>query len=211
MKRTRTSSGRKSKRQRCDPVRRRLSFPITTITRKCEKATFTMAAVTGTWTQSNYVFRLGDLPGFGEMTSMFDQYQITSIRIDVLPRYRDQTLGQGTSAVATPFILMAECNDGSQNLFTKSQALQTSNAVHVKDPYKPFGMTIRPKFLVETAVGVGIAASYSKNGWIDTDNNQVDHYGFALAGDTPGYGTSAFNPLVYDIYATFTIKLRNPR
>lgn len=184
---------------------------ISYIARTASMGIYQMAAVTDTWAKFDYVFRLSNLPGFGEITSMFDQYKITGIKITVYPRYRDQTLGQGTSAVAAPQIWICESDDGSDNLSTKIQAMQMGKARRINDPYKPFSKFIRPKFLVETAVGVGIAASHSKSGWLDTDNNQVNHYGFSIGGDCPGYGTTSFNPLAFDLYAKYYMQCKDPR
>lgn len=205
-----TGSKRKITRKMVIPRQIR-NRSISYINRVTEMASFTMAAVSNTWAKADYVFRIATLPGFGELTGLFDQYKITGIKVTVYPRFRDQTLGQGTSAVATPAVWICASDDGSDILPNKLSAMQVSRARRINDPYKPFSMFIRPKFLVETAVGVGISGAHSKTGWLDTDNNQVTHFGFAIAGDCPGYGTTSFNPLVFDLYAKYYMQFKDPK
>jgi len=208
-------SRRRFKRAYKAKIPRHVCEKSISISRTMEYANFSMPLTSNTWAATNYSFALTNLPAYTEFTELFDQYKITGIKVTFMPLYRDSLLGVAStaSAIATPNIWIAASDDGSQNLSTQIKAMQVQNARMISDPYKPFSIFLKPKFILETVVGLGIAGTHSKSGgWLDTDNPNVLHYGLAIGGDSPGVpATTSFNPMVYSVFAKYYMQFKDPR
>lgn len=184
------------------------------ITRRVEFPPFVLTPTANVWNNTNYSFRMVDVPSFGELTSLFDQYRITSVKLTWIPTYKNlHTQLAPFPSIASPVLYVAPSEDGTSNLTTKLTAFQDSALKMIADPYKNFTVTLKPSVQFEVATTLTIAgASPKSNVWLDCDNPSVIHNGCAIAGYIPEInGTLLYNPCSYTCQCDYTIELKNPK
>jgi len=96
------------------------------IKRMVEYPPFTVSGIPFTWNSSNYSFKLLDVPSFGELTGLFDQFRILKVKVTWIPHFRDAQRDTSTNnAYASPIIYYTSSDDGTSNLTTKLEATTT--------------------------------------------------------------------------------------
>jgi len=184
------------------------------IKRMVEFPPFTMSTSAFTWTNANYAFKLVDVPSFGELTGLFDQYRILKVKLTWIPHWKDVPINtEFAVGAATPIIFITKSLDGTQNLSTKLEAFQDSSIVRVAEPRKNFSLSLTPNVQFEVQTALTIAGAAPKgNTWLDTENPNVNHYGAAIGGYIPQtFGTPLINPNVYTIQCEYTMEFKNPK
>jgi hypothetical protein len=184
------------------------------IKRMVEYPPFTVSTTPFTWNNSNYAFKLVDVPSFGELTGLFDQYRILKVKITWIPQLQNVVNNSNSNNwVGAPFLYHTSSDDGTVNLSTKLEAFQDSSIVRVKNPYENFSLTLTPKVQFEVQTALAIAGAAPKgNTWLDTDNPNVNHYGAAIGGYIQQVGTIVlFNPHVYSVQCEFHMEFKNPK
>lgn len=156
----------------------------------------------GTWSQSQYYFRLSQLANYSEITAMFEQYKINAVKLTFQPAFCGDNdvnaAGSATMYIQTPRIYTLIDRDGNMTMATETQALENSAVRLVCNPNHQFSVYIsKPCVQLDGAV--------PKAGqWVDCDNPNYDHWGVAVAGQT--LGTSA--GFTYQVIATFYMQAK---
>lgn len=157
-------------------------------------------------------WRLQDIPNYGEITALFDQYKICMVKqkwtFSNAPQA--QQLPFTTGAMST-FHYAFDVNDNSiPTSLAQLEEYQTyKNRVLAAE--KPFTLTFRPMWAAMAYEG-GAGTGYSaKRGWIDCNDPGVYHYGIkwsiqpALEGVTGNVSGRAF------CYTTYYIACKNTK
>lgn len=174
------------------------------------------AAVSDYW--KSLAWSLSGLPSASELTSLFDQYRITGIKVTVRPRY-DSFAGNDTTDTTLPGVTNQGGNDihviidpnndltpaGAYNTTTLNTFLENGN-VQTFSGNRPFSVFVRPK--VGLDVG-GVASAQRSSQWIQTSQPGILHYGMQMfitdVGMTGNFGNS------YDFFYTFYIECKGIR
>lgn len=152
-------------------------------------------------TTFSYIVKLNDLPDYSDFTNLFDQYKISGVKIEIIPRGNESSL---SSSQSTQVMSVIDRN-GLANPFTENQLLQYQSLRktplfrrHVRY-YKPAVLTPALDYNATNPFPLS-----KVNQWISTENPDVDHYG--LYGFVPDPGFEA--NITMDVYTTFYIALR---
>lgn len=148
-----------------------------------------------------FVFRLTDLPGYGEWTSLFDQYKIYKIVIELIPGASNAPSSSSSIQISQ----LAEAVDTTDETApaTFAAILNYENVrVHCALNGTVVRRTIYPRVAVATYAGA-FTSYHSKTGWIDTASPNVEHYGWKYA------FKNLDNDLVgYQMFTTFYVCCR---
>lgn len=145
-------------------------------------------------------FALNQIPGFAELTALYDQYKICGVKIQFIPPFdnRDNLATVDSPNISSRFYTAIDYNDSTPPLSLdelrqyENAKMTTVNEKHVR--YIP-----APKFLNNSGQNV--------NDWISTGNPNTAHYGIKF-GIEPTLQTGIINYLVNTEY-TFYLCFRN--
>lgn len=169
------------------------------------RSQYYLGAVVGstlTDTFGGIYFRLIDVPGSSEFTSLFDQYRIDKVRVRFMPRANSAEVGT---------------NQGMVKLFTAIDYDDISPAASIQDllqyqncRFQPTtrmsSRTLKPKHAVEvyqSAVSTGYGM---RTGWLDVANPSVQHYGIKWALQQLPAGAQTF-----DLHIQYHLSFKNVR
>lgn len=135
----------------------------------------------------SYYFTLTDLPSFTEITNLFDQYKIHSIRLRFIPfqtnSISDPT-GNGNQCLSLMHYSIIDYDDAQVPLASNTglQSLREYESFKEMNMFRggrEFRRKIRPHVSVP-AYQAGVTTAYSNvpSRWIDAANPDVQHYGF---------------------------------
>lgn len=216
MKRARPSYAPNPVGDSCEPRRRSYNRGnsryspkrITYVTRTVEKAAIQFNGQI--WTSRTFTFRLSDLVNYTELTNLFDLYKLEKVKLHFLPRYNNTNapfVSNGDASNATNTMLWnINSEDGTQRLFSESDAFQSMNA-KMRVSNKPFSIWCKPKFQVEASTALAIAAAKPTTGFLDCDNFGVVHYGHEIAGYNMGAAAGQLSE--WKCYATYYLALKD--
>lgn len=174
----------------------------------------------GSALQANYNainFQLNDITSAAELTSLYDEYCITKIVCEFIPRagaLSDTIAGaygnvdQQYGAVQ-PFMTVIDYDDSNAPA-NRTELLQYQTAKYTK-PTAKHVRVLSPKIAVQT-YKIPVSSGYSAKSrqWIDCADNTVPHYGIKWAWDqsvpAPQGGV-----VVMDIYCTYYVKFKGVR
>lgn len=169
------------------------------------------ASADGTDTFQNYQFRLADVPGFTEFTTLFDFYKIKAIKIKFLPQFTQYSAS----------LLAANTLPGSMRIFSildyNSISSPTIDAMRQYQNCKITQYTrghtryFKPRLNLDTE-GSG-EAQFGKQPWINTDQSAVQYLGLRVAVDTNLYPAAsiASGDILLRAEATFYLAFKSPR
>lgn len=130
-----------------------------------------------------FKFQLSDLPDYAEFTALFDVYQITGVKVMLLPQQFNEP--QSTTPAAVGYLVTAVDYDAGTALTSVNAVMEYENAkIH------PFGggqnsiikRFLRPKTSVPVYSGSAFSNYASAEAqWIDCVNASTPYYGFLVA------------------------------
>lgn len=176
-------------------------------------------ATTGVTTPINVPvsFNLTQLPGYGEFTSLYDQYKINGIRVNVQPLLTEgiaSAVSGSTNVWGFPkFSSVIDYDDtflpADENVLLQYGSLKQTGA------FKEHKRFFKPKIRVASLDSGSTVTSnvVTKAPWIDVGNPTVPHYGIKLFHPGPiASGTPAVSSSIsYSIYATVYFSCKNTR
>lgn len=155
-----------------------------------------------------YKFKLSSLPGYTEITTLFDKYRIRGVRATFMPRinvFRLTDLGAGTTTATTspPIFSVVDYDDATAP--ANAAVLHEYENCKVHYEFRPWSVFFRPRVAIGT-YGSGAFTSYSTgaaNLWCDAASPDIEYYGLKVA--TADYSSS--NNLNNDIYWDIIFKV----
>jgi len=188
--------GKKGIRRGRRPVRRARQ-----LVHKFKRSVFysgSFAGSTITDTFGGIRFRLVDVPGSAEFTSLFDQYKITGVKVSFLPR---GNVGEvGTNQGIVKFFTAIDYDDITA-LTSINDLLQYENAKTTRST-QDHSRFLRPK-VAALAYQSSVGNAYMpRTGWIDCNNTTVEHYGIKWALQQLPVGSQTFDVKI-DYYLSF--------
>lgn len=181
--------------------------------RKYNVGSVSTSALTGEVLGSQY-FTLDSLPNYAEYTSLFDRYQLTYIKFEIIWRSNNLSYIEtaNNSAIAIPRIFMVEDRDDS-NLATTIDQLREyqSCRMTVLNSYRRVAsMSMRPNHLGMVFQDLTHTAYSPKCGWLDCGYPAAPHYGIKWGIEVQGTGGS--RPIAtFDLEATVWVAFKDPR
>lgn len=161
-----------------------------------------VAGSTTTDTFGAFVFNLGDVPSFSEFSSLYDQYQITGVKLWFVPRLTEVT---GTTTTTGNFWYWPDFDDATL-VTSMAQVFQIQGVKFRQANGRPFSIFLRPKPIDGVYTGTGtFRASAPRTAWIDTASTDIPHFGIKW-GLTIG---SYINGL--DVYGKYYLKFKGVR
>ena len=184
------------------------------IRRVVEFPPFIMSQTANVWNKANYSFRLVDVPSYGELAALFDQYRLLKVKLTWIPQFKDIPVDpEFNIGAGTPIIYITKSDDGTQNLNDKLDAFQDSHAIRIDNCRKNFSITVTPHVQLEVQTSLAIAGAAPKtNVWLDTANPSVTHYGAAIGGYIPqAFGSLLINTNSFTIQCEYFMEFKNPK
>lgn len=138
-----------------------------------------------TYYSYSYYFTLSSLPGYSEVTNLFDQYKIRSIQLRFIP-FQNGSIADPTSANQCLSLLHFGVIDYDDNTIfgannTGVQSLREYESFREMNMFKnrEFRRKIRPHISVP-AYQNAMTTAYTNvpSRWIDCNYSDVEHYGF---------------------------------
>lgn len=148
-------------------------------------------------------FSLSDLPNNGEITAMFNRYKITGVRLKFIP-----TQGTDTPSGATNLLnSLAVQIDKSVRSVPASfdELLEAGNCRVLSASQKGFSVWIGSPLAAATIGGV---SALMTNSWLDSDSNEIKHYGLRYAFQN-GYAAQAYTR--FSVFATYYLRLKGTK
>lgn len=178
-----------------------IAQPIQYFKRSAYQVNFITSGVVDSF--KNLTFRLQDVPQYTEFTSLYDQYCIKLVKIELIPRFNSGEVGLSS----TPPIWSIIDKDGSFPT-TNAQMLQYQN-LKIKTSFGPHKRVLAPAIateLFETPVGTAYAPK--QNVFIDASYVDVPHYGATIM--IPA-NVGVGEPVSWDLRTTFYLAMKNVR
>lgn len=162
--------------------------------------------VTGTSFFSASAFELQNVPNASEFTSLYDQYKITAVKYQILPRGNVADIGtsatQGNMGRVFSVLDYDDSNaPASFNEMTQYQNCKVTPSTVTHTRY------LKPRFNMDVLSGsVGLTANAPRTGWIDCGQADVRHRGVKIGIQAP---TNAV--MTYDLMITYYLAFKNVR
>lgn len=119
-------------------------------------------------------FSMNDMPGYTELTTLFDFYKLTGVKVRVMPYYQDNSISNGTlnNVRNAPIFYAIDRSDGSAPT-TVDELLEYQDH-KISSAWKGFSIWIpSPKF--------ADATSAARGGWVATSNPSLNWYGLKIS------------------------------
>lgn len=176
----------------------------------------TFIMVMNTTAQNTYKgieFQLDKTEQYAEISALFDQYRITAIKVDILPRFNVYDIQGATSTFThVPFLLVAVDLDDAATP-TDYRDVISKESCRVIDPYKPYSFTFRPKIALSAYgnAGFGQYATGEASQWINAASDDVEYYGIKMCMMPYSASNNDTNPPAWDLLYTYYIECRYPQ
>lgn len=162
-------------------------------------------------------FKLNEIPNYTELTSLYDEYRIDKVTVELIPRASQLTTPAAAPAAGNvnqtfsniqPMLTVIDFDDstppGSRADLLQYSTLKVSR----------YGEKITRTFVPHVATPVyrtGVSSGYGSKGkqWIDCANDDVPHYGLKWAFNQDS--AAGADTVVYDIFVTFNLTMRGVR
>ena len=143
-------------------------------------------------------FSINDMPGYTELTNMFDQYKLTGVTFRLIPYM--QTQSNSVSAVNNsrnvPLYYVIDKSDSTAP--TSINEVLEYNDHKIANAYDGFTLYIRePRF--------ADATSAERGGFVATSNPSLNWYGLKIAIPPTSVATS------YYVVMTYYVVMKNPK
>lgn len=161
-------------------------------------------------------FNLRDINNYSELTSLYDEYCISKVVVEFIPRgailsqaINTATTGNTNQLYGTvqPFITVIDYDDATAPT-TRNELLQYGTC-KVSKPHTYVKRVFTPKIAIQT-YKTAVSSGYMAKGhqWLDCADDTVPHYGLKWAWDQD---QNAVSTTLYDIYCTYYVKFRGVR
>lgn len=163
------------------------------------KRTYNYGTVTtGTVTETlgAFNFSLNDLPGYTELTALFDFYKINAVKVRFIP-YQTESNSTGTvnNAANVPIIFVVDRSDGTPPA-TVNELLEY-NDHKIARLYDGFTCYFKPKF--------SDATSAIRDGWVATSNPSLNYWSLK-------YGVPpTVNAMNFYVIHTYYVSCKDPK
>lgn len=142
-------------------------------------------------------FSMNDMPGYTELTSLYDFYKLTGVLVRVIPYKQTDSNSVGTTNNSfNPPIFYAEDKSDSTTPTSIGEILEY-NDHKIATVFQGFRHYCRPKF--------SDATSAVRGGWVSTSNPSLNWYGLKLAIPAGGSATSFY------VTWTYYVKCKDPK
>lgn len=173
------------------------------------RSAYTQAAITipagGAGAGYAYQFQLNQLPNFAEFQGLYDQYKISKVKFQLIPRFNFAN-SSGSGNVGSIFSVM-DFDDATAPT-SRDDLLQYQNLKRTKMT-STLTRTISPAVAVQIYTAP-IPGFSPKRTFLDLGNAAVPHYGIKLWVDGSLAGTSP-NPMIFDLQVKFWLSMKNVR
>ena len=176
-------------------------------------------AATGVTTPINtpLAFQLAQLPNFSEFTSLYDQYQIKGIRVNIQPLLTEgiaSAVSGSTAIWGFPKLSTVIDYDDTATPVNEDVYLQYGS-LRQTPAFKEHVRYFKPKVKIGSLDNAGVVTANNVKGgqWLDTGLSNVLHYGLKIyqpgpiASGTPAVSSS----IAYSVYATMYVACKNVR
>ena len=142
-------------------------------------------------------FSMNDVPGYTELTTLFDFYKVTGVLVRVMPykQTNSNSVGSTNNSYNPPIFYAVDTSDNTSP--TAVNQVLEYNDHKVASVWTGFKVFIRPKFSDLT--------SAIRDGWVATSNTSLDWYGLKIAIPAAGSATSFY------VTMTYYIKCKDPK
>lgn len=166
------------------------------------KRCFNAAEITETTGAFNFVYSIGQLPNLTEFSNLFDQYQITGVKLTFIPNYTSSGITTADTN-QVPQMYVAHDKDGGGPV-TETDFLQ--RGIKPRSITRPWSTFVRPTTLKATFGP--IANNYTtghRRQWLDMSITDTPHYGsYFLMRSKP-------SNMKIDVFATMYIRCKGLR
>lgn len=149
-------------------------------------------------TYSAFNFSMNDMPGYSELTGLFDFYKLTGVLFHCIPYKQtdSNSVGGTNNTFQTPIFYAIDRSD-SASPTTVGEILEY-NDHKITTVWKGFKCYIKnPKF--------SDATSASREGWVSTSNPSLNWYGLKLAIPPTNVATTFY------VVITYYVKCKDPK
>lgn len=148
-----------------------------------------------------YYFTMSQVPLINEFNQLYDEYFLRGVKIQLVPRFTE--IGS-SSTLGTPWHSAIDLDDA--NSVTQLQMMEYPSYKRGR-PNQICSRYIKPNYAVQT-FGTTTTTGYTrKRGWLDMNNQDVQHYGFKFIQEATPLGSGQ----VYDVYCKYYFSCRGIR
>lgn len=146
--------------------------------------------------REGFNFSFSDVPGYTELTALFDYYKITGIKVRIMPFTQDTSISTASlnNSYNPPIYIAPDTNDGSAPATV--DAILEYDTLKIGWLWKGVSCYFKPKF--------SDATSAQRGGWVSTANATLDWYGLKVAIPPTGGSAGKATMLV-----TFYVQCKN--
>jgi len=156
--------------------------------------------------KGGYSFKLSDLPGYTEFTSLFDQYRIRKVKIVLVPNFGPNTVPSGGAFLSNFSVnTVLDYNDvtAPANL---NELLEYQNMRRTKGTREHKRYFTPAVAFSESTVGATTAIDSKFSPWLSTSQAGTLHFGLKYYAGAIGATTDT---LRYQAYITYYIQCKN--
>ena len=141
-------------------------------------------------------FSFSDVPGYTELTALFDYYKITGIKVRIMPFSQDTSISTASlnNSYNPPIYTATDTTDGSSP--SSVDAVLEYDTLKIGWLWKGISCYFKPKY--------ADATSAQRGGWVATSNSSLDWYGLKVAIPPTGGSAAKATMLV-----TFYVQCKN--
>lgn len=142
-------------------------------------------------------FSMNDMPGYTELTSLFDFYKLTGVLVRVMPYKQtdSNSVGSTNNSFNPPIFYAVDTSDNTAP--ASVSALLEFDDHKIANVWSGFKVFIRPKF--------ADATSAQRGGWVACDNPSLNWYGLKIAIPAAGAATAFY------VTWTYYVKCKDPK
>lgn len=179
---------------------KRIKQPVQYFTRTAYSPGYINLLAGGAAVGSAYNFQLGQVPSFTEFTGLYDQYQIKAVKLTLIPRYTEVSLGATQGNMWS--VLDQDDSLAPANLDTLLQ-YQNVKRTRMNQIHSRY---IKPSVATEV-YATGIASAYAprRNVWLDCTTAAIEHYGIKFWFD------SRVSNTIFDMQVKYYLAFKNVR
>lgn len=149
-------------------------------------------------TLQSFNFSMNDMPGFSELTTLYDEYRLTGVRFRLLPYLQTESNSVGTvNNVRNAPIFYAIDRTDSTTPATLDDVLEYQDH-QISSMYRGIDVYIKsPKF--------ADATNATRGGWVSTSNSTLNWFGLKVAIPPTEVAASLY------IIATYYVACKSPK
>lgn len=152
-------------------------------------------------------FKLDDIPGLSDFTSLFDYYRISGVKLR-FTTYLDPNSQAAGNAYFPKLYTAIDMDDDAAPLSSDDLRQRTNCKIRWLAPNRSYGIFLRPKYLKNVYIsGVSTGYEIGKQTWLDLSNTNIPHYGLK-------YVVENLNPdlsQAVQVEATYYIQMKGTR